>query len=77
VKGSYLFKLANHHLNYTVGEFLNLPQFLGACYKTYAACPTDKLSCARVDAWLADAGVSDLLVNMAKDNLRAGLTPSL
>jgi len=77
VKGSYLFKLSNHHLNYTVGDFLNLPQFLSACYKTYAASPADKLSCARVDAWLADAGISDLLTSMAKENLRAGLTPTL
>ena len=77
VKGSYLFKLANHRLNYSVGDFLTLPQYLSACYKTYAAVPSDKLSCARVDGWTADAAVSDLLVKMAKDNLRAGLTPTL
>ena len=59
VKGSYLFKLANHRLNYSVGDFLTLPQYLSACYKTYAAVPSDKLSCARVDGWTADAAVSE------------------
>ncbi len=77
VKGSYLFKLSNHHLNYSVGDFLSLPQYIASCYKTYAAIPSDKLSCARVDEWVADATVSGLLVKMAKDNLRAGLTPTL
>jgi len=77
VQGGYLFKLGNHHLAHTVGDFLTLPQFLAACYKIYAAHDAVKLGNARVDAWLADEKTSDLLVRLARENLKAGFTPAL
>lgn len=77
VQGGYLFKLGNHHLAQTVGDFLTLPQYLAACYKIYAAHEASRLGNARVDAWLADEKTSDLLVRLARENLKAGLTPTL
>jgi len=77
VQGGYLFKLQNHHLSNGVGDFLTLPQYLSACYKTYQKVGADRLSNARVDAWLGDARTKEQLVRMARENLRAGLTPAL
>lgn len=77
VQGSYQFKLQNHHISHTVGDFLTLPQFIASCYKTYAKHEASQLSNARVDGWLADEATSKMLVKFAKENHRAGLLPSL
>jgi hypothetical protein len=77
VEGSYQFKLSNHHLADAVGDFLTLPQYLFASYKTYAAHDPAKLGNSRVDAWLADEATSRLLLELARDNHKAGLTPAL
>lgn len=77
VQGGYLFKLQNQHLSSSVGDFLTLPEFLSNCYKVYASTQPSMLGNARVDAWLADATTSDLLVRLAAENLKAGLTPTL
>ena len=77
VKGSYLYKMQNHNFSYTVGDFLTLPQYLSACYKTYTATEASKLFNARVEAWLNDEDTADLLVKMARSNLRAGLVHQL
>lgn len=77
VPGGYLFKMQNHHLSTTVGDFLTLPQFLFACYKVYQAHRADQLANARVDGWLADEQTSNRLISLARENLKAGLTPTL
>jgi len=77
VQGGYLFKMQNHHLAHTVGDFLTLPQFLTSCYKIYAGHEASRLGNARVDGWLADEPTSRLLVRLARENLEAGLTPTL
>ncbi len=76
-QGGYMFKMQNHHISATVGDFLTLPQFLSACYKVYAAHDISALSNPRVDAWLADDATSSLLTKLARENLAAGLTPTL
>lgn len=76
-QGGYLFKLQNHHLANNVGDFLTLPQYLAACFKTYEKAGAARLGNARVDAWLADERTKNLLIGMARENLRAGLTPTL
>ena len=76
-QGGYMFKMQNHHISTTVGDFLNLPQFLASCYKSYSAHDLSKLSNARVDAWLADEATSGLLMRLARENFAAGLTPTL
>lgn len=77
VQGNYRFKLANHHLANSVGDFLNLPQFLLSCFKIYSRTEASRLGNPRVDAWLADEKTSALLVRLARENLKAGSTPTL
>jgi len=77
VRGGYLFKLQNFHISDGVGDFLNLPQYLSSCYKLYQGCPSSRIAHPRIDKWLADDATSDLLVGLARENLRAGLTPTL
>jgi hypothetical protein len=77
VPGSYLFKLQNHHLSAGVGGFLNLPQYLSACYKIYRGARPSQLSHARVDGWLNDATFSRQLVALSRENLAAGATREL
>lgn len=77
VSGGYQFKMQNHHIAVTVGDFLTLPQYLSACYKIYAAHEASQLSNSRVDGWLADEATSGLLVKLARENLKAGLLPVL
>jgi hypothetical protein len=73
--GGYLFKLQNHHLSNGVGRFLNLPQYLAACYKIYETAKSSQMRHPRIDAWLDDDATSDMLLRLARENLRAGLTP--
>lgn len=77
VQGSYQFKMQNHHISRTVGDFLTLPQYLSACYKIYAKHKPEQLGNARVDGWLADGATSGLLVRLARENRKAGLLPAL
>ncbi len=77
VQGGYLFKLQNHHIANTVGDFLTLPQYLSASFKTFAKYNPAALSNPRVDTWLADENIKSLLVALARDNLKAGLLPTL
>ncbi len=76
-QGGYMFKLQNHHISTTVGDFLTLPQFLASCYKIYGAHDATKISNPRVDAWLADEATSGLLMRLARENFVAGQTPTL
>lgn len=76
-QGGYLFKLQNHHLADSVGDFLNLPQYLSASFKTYEKAGAERLANPRVDAWIADDKTRDLLIGLARENLKAGLTPTL
>ncbi|MGJ0506409.1 MAG: WcbI family polysaccharide biosynthesis putative acetyltransferase [Methylocystis sp.] len=75
VQGGYLFKLQNHHLANDVGDFLTLPQYLAACFKTYEKEGAARLGNKRVDGWLADEETKNLLISLARENLRKGLTP--
>lgn len=77
VRGSYLFKLQNHHFANSVGDFLTLPQYLSACYRTYAGSTPEMLGNPRVDKWLADAETSAVLARVARENLRSGQVPAL
>jgi hypothetical protein len=76
-QGGYLFKLQNHHLANSVGDFLTLPQYLGASYKTFEKTGADRLSNPRVDAWLADEKTKKLVIALARENAKAGLKPTL
>jgi hypothetical protein len=77
VPGSYLFKLQNHHLSAGVGGFLNLPQYLAACYKIYQRSSPSKMRHPRVDGWLSDQATSEMLVKLARENLRMARVPTL
>lgn len=77
VPGGYLFKMQNHHLSAGTGDFLNLPQYLSACYKIFQGCENTQMSHPRIEKWLADDVTGEYLVELAKDNLRAGKTPTL
>jgi hypothetical protein len=77
VTGGYLFKCGNFHVSHGVGEFLDLPQFLAACYKVYKRSRPEQLSHPRLETWLADAALSRRLVAFARENLAAGKTPGL
>jgi hypothetical protein len=72
--GSYTFKRANFHLSASVGGSLTLPQFLAGSFKTYARCKPSQISNPRVEAWLADEATASVLVSLARENLRAGMT---
>jgi hypothetical protein len=76
-RGGYLFKMGNFHVSNGVGDFLNLPQYLSACYKIYQAAASTQMAHQRIDNWLSDDATSDYLVRLARENLRAGLTPTL
>lgn len=77
VQGGYLFKLQNHHLANSVGDFLTLPEYLAACFRTYEKEGAARLGNKRVDAWLADEKTKSLLIGLARENLRKGLTPTV
>jgi hypothetical protein len=76
-QGGYMFKLQNHHISTTVGDFLTLPQYIASCYKIYSGHDPSQLSNPRVDAWLADEATSGLLMRLAREYFVAGLTPTL
>lgn len=76
-EGSYLFKTQNQHLSNGVGAFYNLPEYLAGSYRAYEALAPAALSHPRVDAWVNDAATSEMLVRLAQENLKAGLTPAL
>jgi hypothetical protein len=76
-QGGYLFKLQNHHLASSVGDFLTLPQYLSSSFKTFEKTGVDRLGNPRVDAWLADEQTKSLLISLARENLKAGLAPTL
>ncbi len=76
-QGGYLFKMQNHHLANTVGDFLTLPQYLSASFKTFEKTGPELLANPRVGAWLEDEKTKSLLVNLARENYRAGLLPTL
>ncbi len=71
VPGSYLFKLPNLQLSAGVGDFLNLPQYLSACYKIYQSSKPSQLRHPRIDNWLSDEATSEMLVRLGRENLRA------
>jgi len=73
-RGSYLFKLSNSHLSRSVGDFLNLPQFLFASYKVYSTAGKTQMSHPRIERWLDNAALSDLLMRLARENRAAGLS---
>ncbi|HXY57730.1 MAG TPA: WcbI family polysaccharide biosynthesis putative acetyltransferase [Methylocystis sp.] len=75
VKGSYTFRLTSRHLVRNLSDYLTLPQFIFSCYKKYKECVPAVLGNPRVDAWLADCGVRDQIVSLARSNLAAGLAP--
>jgi hypothetical protein len=77
VQGGYLFKNQNHHISYSVGEFLTLPQFLAACFETYQKAGAARLANPRVDAWLADEKTKNYLIRLGRENLAAGRAPVL
>jgi hypothetical protein len=77
VHGGYQFKLQNHHISRTVGDFLTLPQYIASCYRIYEKHDASQLGNSRVDGWLADEATKRLLVKLAKENLKAGLLPVL
>lgn len=75
VPGGYTFKLENYHLSDTIGDFLTLPQYLAACYKVYRRSESVQIAHPRIDAWLSDAATTDMIVTLARQNLKAGLLP--
>lgn len=77
VRGDYLFKLGHYHLSDGVGDFLTLPQYLAASYKIYAGAQESQMRHPRIDNWLGDDGARERIVSLARDNLRAGLTPTI
>ncbi len=77
VRGGYLFKMPNFHISHGVGKFLTLPEYLAASFKIYARSTPSQLVHPRVDRWLADQATSEAVVALARENLRAGLTPAL
>ncbi|HEY8163384.1 MAG TPA: WcbI family polysaccharide biosynthesis putative acetyltransferase [Methylocystis sp.] len=76
-QGGYLFKLQNHHIANSVGDFLTLPQYLWASFKTFEKAGAERLANPRVEAWLADENTKRLLIGLARENLKAGQTPTL
>jgi hypothetical protein len=76
-RGGYLFKMGNFHVSHGVGDFLNLPQYLASCYKIYAGATNEQMWHPRIVQWLDDAAVSDTLIRLVKENLKAGRTPVL
>lgn len=72
--GSYTFKRGNYHLSASVGDSLTLPQFLSASYDLYARCAPSQISNPRVENWLADSTLAERLVELARENTKAGLT---
>ena len=75
VKGSYTFRITTVRDPRNTAEYLTLPQFISSCYKKYLACDPAVLCNARVDLWLANGGLRDRLVSLARSNLAAGLAP--
>lgn len=75
--GGYLFKRENHHISQGVGEFLTLPRFLAQSYEIFRRHDRAKLYNRRVDDWLGDESSSRILIKLARENLAAGLTPTL
>ncbi|QGM96435.1 WcbI family polysaccharide biosynthesis putative acetyltransferase [Methylocystis parvus] len=76
-QGGYLFKLQNHHISHTVGDFLNLPQYLGSSWKTFEKTGQEHLANPRVDAWLDDEKTKTYVMKLARENQKAGLKPTL
>ena len=76
-KGSYLFKLQNHHLSAGTGDFMTLPQYLEACWRVYDQSRPEQMSHPRIERWLADDKVSAWLVAAARENRSKGLQPVL
>ena len=77
VQGGYLFKLQNHHLANSVGDFLTLPQYLEACFRAYEKSGAAGVVNSRVDVWLANEETKSQLIALARENLRKGLTPTV
>jgi hypothetical protein len=76
-RGGYLFKMGNFHVSNGVGDFLTLPQYLSSCFKIYRSSDVNQIAHPRIDAWLADAPLSETLTQLARENLKAGLLPVL
>lgn len=76
-QGGYLFKLQNHHLAHSVGDFLTLPQYLESSFKTFEKTGAEHLANPRVDAWLGDESTKNFVIKLARENLRAGLAPTV
>lgn len=77
VQGGYLFKIQNHHLANDVGDFLTLPQYLEACFRSYEKAGADNVVNSRVEAWIADENTKTLLIGLARENLLKGMTPTV
>ncbi len=77
VPGSYVFKAQNHHISAGVGRFLNLPRYLSECYKIYQKNKPSRMRHARIDNWLSDDRLSDMLTRRARENARAGRMSAL
>ncbi|ARN82630.1 WcbI family polysaccharide biosynthesis putative acetyltransferase [Methylocystis bryophila] len=77
VRGGYLFKRGNFHISHGVGEFMTLPQFLAASYAVYKRARPEQIAHQRIDAWLSDQALTGRLVELAKENLAKGATPTL
>jgi hypothetical protein len=73
--GGYTFKLRPAHEPRNVGDYLLLPQFLHGSFENYRKCDSARLGNHRVDSWLGDKATTDMLVSLARENLRAGLLP--
>jgi hypothetical protein len=77
VVGSYLFRITRAHPARRTADYLTLPQFLASSYETYAKRQSASRLCnSRVEGWLADPAASEELTALARENLRAGLTPT-
>ncbi len=76
-KGSYLFKVQNHHLSAGTGDFFNLPQYLESCWRIFDTCGPHQLSHPRIEKWLEDAATREWLVAAAKENRGKGVQPVL
>jgi hypothetical protein len=75
VRGSYLFKKKNFHLSQSVGDVLTLPEFIAQSYKVYARHHPSRITQLRVDAWRKDRAMAGSIVELAKENMKAGKLP--
>ena len=73
--GSYTFKLAPAAAARDVGDYLVLPEFLIGSYAKFRRFGDARLANPRVDAWLGERATADMIVSLARENLRMGRLP--